>query len=488
MRKTALLILTLIVPLLLFTYTAYNSYGFDDEYFNIAEVIEKYNYSSAYELIKDHLSGRFIDIHPVGSFLINYLLIKALGSWNLVRVAGALLVCVSMWLYWLRISTDWGGGITKLFSYIIICLNPTVLLWGTSLRWYTYCLPIVCIIGFLLYSPNFLKQRKYLFWGLYFFTVSIMFYIETNTAIMILVSFVMLLIQRRKSFHDEWKTILCFGLLAVLFVSRQIYLFLTVLYPAVSGSSEFLPLIRTIAGGGQNFLCGHAVIPVSAAGIALIIANTLLFIVFLLNIKAVASNYSHGFYMLSYVSYILVGIGGKVRNYTPLYPVQGTFLTDIFSRIKSSKLKITILVLYIFGTLWGIHNVITHQDTIRGTWNTPYSDLIDCIEQINPEKNYLVISHNPVFNYHARLHGYNVLNVAEGTGWEDMLNKHEGKAIVLRTYKGSMPMTEFEKFNEYIDSKNITFMKSFAPDKFAGLKRRFDKLYPDYYAEILVLE
>ena len=110
MRKTALLILTLIVPLLLFTYTAYNSYGFDDEYFNIAAVIEKYNYSSAYELIKDHLSGRFIDIHPVGSFLINYLLIKALGSWNLVRVAGALLVCVSMWLYWLRISPDFGGG------------------------------------------------------------------------------------------------------------------------------------------------------------------------------------------------------------------------------------------------------------------------------------------------------------------------------------------------------------------------------------------
>ena len=67
MRKNItvpVLMLSLALQLALFAYTAYNTYGYDDEYFNLGNVE---GYTSLYELVSDHLSGRFVDVHPEGN-------------------------------------------------------------------------------------------------------------------------------------------------------------------------------------------------------------------------------------------------------------------------------------------------------------------------------------------------------------------------------------------------------------------------------------
>ena len=483
--NAALLLVSLVLPLFLFTYTAYNSRGFDDEYFNINHVE---SYSSVHDLINAHFSGKFVDIHPVGSYLINYVLLKLLGSWRLVRTAGAVVSCLSIWLFWYFIAAEGKDNLTAFFAYIFMCLNPTLLLWCTSVRWYTYFFPLICVMGMLFCPPDFLNKRKYLFWGIYFLTASMLFYIESNAAIMIIVSFILILFQRRKSFREEYKVILCLGLLSLLAVSKQIYMFLTVLYPSVKDSGEFYSLMRSIAGGGQNFLCGHAVMPVSAAGIILIIANGLLFLAFIVHFRVAASSYANKFFMLSYAGIIFSGIGGKIRNYVSLSAVHGNFLADTFSSMKSRKIKLTVLALYIIGTAWGIHNVVFHTDTTRGTWNTPYDELIEFLEDCASKESCVVVSHNPVFSYHARREGFTVIDAEANSDWYEKLSAHDGSVIVLRTYKGSMPDEEFRKFNSYIDSRHIVLAKSFGYDKFAAFKRRFDKDYPDYYAELIVTE
>ena len=482
----SLVIISLIIPLFLFSYTAYNSYGYDDEYFNVAHLA---NYSSACELVRDHLSGKLLDIHPLGQYLINYVLIKLLGSWSLVRVAGAIIAALSLWLFW-RYSTCRRkyGILSLLLSYVLICLNPSAMLWCTSIRWYTYFLPLVCIIGVLFNPPEMLNKHKYLFWGIYFSVVSVMYYIETSSAVLIMVSFILLLIQRRTLLKYEYTAVFCYGILSLLAVSRQIYLFITVLYPSVSGSGEFSSLLISFVGGGQNFLSGHAVIPVSISGMILITANFMIFISFIMNFKYVASDWQHKFFVLSYVGLILSKIGGKIRNFIGLAALQEDFVADIFSQIRSKKLKVAILALYCAGTLLGIHNVISHTDTIKGSWNTPYRELIDFLEEYDSARKYTVVSHNPVFSHHAELRGFSVIRADTDQEWLDKLQKLNGTVIMLRTFRGSLPAEKFEKFNSYISSRKITLEQKFGYDRFASFKRLFDKDYPDYYAVIVVTE
>lgn len=239
----SLAVISLVISLFLFSYTAYNSYGYDDEIFNIRHVE---SFSSLYSLMKAHLSGelvdgRLIDIHPLGQYVINYVLLKFLGSRSLVRVAGALIASLSLWLFWryMLAARKWTDNFTVLLSYMLICLNPSMLLWCTGVRWYTYFMPLVCLMGILFEPPECLGSRKYLFWGLYFTVASVMFYLETSAALMISVSFILLLCQRRKTLRQEIGAVLIFGALSLFFVSRQIYILLTVIFPRVAHSGEF---------------------------------------------------------------------------------------------------------------------------------------------------------------------------------------------------------------------------------------------------------
>ena len=479
-----LLVLSIIIPVLLFSFTAYNTYGYDDEMFNVNHVE---SYSSAYELVSEHLSGKFLDIHPLGSYLINYALMNIFGSWNIVRVFGAVIAALSVWLFWRYIVIAGVNDIlTVIFAYVFMCLNPNLLLWCTGVRWYTYFFPLVCIMGMLFSPPKLVSSRKMLFWGIYFITASLMFYIESNAAIMILASFILLLFQRRKVLRDEFRVILCFGVLSLLFVSRQMYLCLTVLYPAAS-SGEIYSLISSFIGGGHHFLSSHAVMPLSVPGLILIAANLILFLAFIMNIKSVSSSYANKFFMLSYAGMIISGIGGKIRNYVSLSAVHGNFLADTFSRIRFRGLKLAVLALYIAGNSWGIYNVMNHTDTTRGTWNTPYGDMISFAKNYEPEK-YIVLSHNPVFSYHVKRLGFNVTDALTDSEWHEKIKAYNGAVIILKTYKGSLSDSAYEKFNGYINDKKIIQSKRFGHDKYAEFKRRFDAGYPDYYAEILITE
>ena len=477
MQRKFLLTLSLIIPLILFSYTAYNSYGFDDEYFNINLAAK---YASAIELVKDNLSGNFVDIHPFGQFLIDYLLVKVLGSWSLVRVFGALFASLSLWLYWLYVikRENYSDPLTILFAYLFICLNPSVLLWCTSVRWYTYFMPLVCLLGSFFSS----KSNKYSFWGIYFLTALIMFYLESCAAIFIIASFILLLIQRRKLFKQEFKTILLLGTLSLILAARQIYLVIKVYLP--HASHEIHSLFNTITQGGWHFLSGHAVMPLSVPGVMLIIANLLLIFFFVINLRKVLSRYSCNLFVLSYSGFIITRIG-KVRNYINLSGLQGDFLSCVYSCIKNKAVKIAILALYIAGNSWGIYNVINHTNTTKGSWNTPYKEIISFIEEYNPEKDFVLASHNPVLNWHAQQHGFRVIDVTQDL---QALKAHTGKAIIVRTYRGSLHRNIFDEFNEYINSQKILLEKKFGRDDFAGFKQRLDKSYPDYYAALLVCE
>ncbi len=343
-------------------------------------------------------------------------------------------------------------------------------------------------MGVLFEPPAFLDSRKYLLWGVYFTVASIMFYIETSAAIIILVSFPLLLLRRRATLKHEIGTVLAFGLLSLAFVSRQIYILLTVIFPRVSSSSEFYSFAASFVGGGHNFLSGHAVIPVSIPGLILIAANIIIFIVFIMNVKGVMSLWRNKFFVFSYAGIIATKIGGKIRNFISMSALLGVFITDVFTLIKNSKLKITVLCMYMFGTAWGIHNVMFHTETAKGSWNTPYSEIIEFLERYDSERQYPVLAFDAVFVHHAEIRGFNVISAEKRHEWRDKIKDIEAPVIVLRTFKGSLTRKEYDAFNEYVSGRKILLEQKFGYDKFAGFKRLFDKECPDYYAVMLVTE
>jgi hypothetical protein len=110
------------------------SYGFDDEFFNIL-LIEKHG-----------LSAFFVtqtkDVHPPLSYIINAVLYRAFGDWGIVRLFSALTLCASFIYLCEHIRTKDGERIATL-TFILLASNPALLLWGTSIRWYAYFLPIL---------------------------------------------------------------------------------------------------------------------------------------------------------------------------------------------------------------------------------------------------------------------------------------------------------------------------------------------------------
>jgi len=68
--------------LILYGFVGYSSFGYDDELFNI-RLIERYGLG-AISIVQQ------TDVHPPGSYLVNWALFTLLGDWKLVRLVGAL--------------------------------------------------------------------------------------------------------------------------------------------------------------------------------------------------------------------------------------------------------------------------------------------------------------------------------------------------------------------------------------------------------------
>ena len=68
---------------ILYCVVAYQSFGYDDEYYNIRLIRE----NGLWDIIKLVESN---DVHPPLSYVINYFLYQLFGDWSLVRVMAGL--------------------------------------------------------------------------------------------------------------------------------------------------------------------------------------------------------------------------------------------------------------------------------------------------------------------------------------------------------------------------------------------------------------
>lgn len=465
----------LAVMLVLFVLTAWHSFGWDDEISSMNIVEEG---RAITELIKYMSSW---DVHPAGQYVICNVLYGVLGSWKYVRVFGAVIVSLSLWLYW-KMTAKPRPDSAVLFSYIFLCLNPSILLWCTSVRWYTWIIPPMCFLGALLHmaGDSFTKRGRLIFWSCYYAVSIILFHIAYCSIIIILVSFACLLWERRKFLHDEMRVICGLGALSVIIVVPQSYIFLTVHFPA--GSSKLVSMITSLVAAGQNFLCGSALVPVSPAGILLLLGSLAVFFAFLFNMKYILSKCPGKFVVISYAVNILLKCAPMARYYTCFHPQAGDFMADSYSCIKNKAAKISVLALYLAGSIWGIANVMTHNDTAKAGWDTPYEDIFRRIDEIDPGHKALVVTSNPTIAYHMKKSGRIAVDIQAHE-----IPAFSGPTIAVKTYVGSLNRRKYDEYVRLIENAATAPGEKLGRDKYAWFKKKMASDYPDYYAEIFTI-
>ena len=487
MKQKFLYVLSLIIILGLFIFVAFNSYGYDDEFYNF-NMIERVD--SLSELISVVNSS---DIHPSGMYVINYILLKLFGTWRAVKVISAIFAASFIWLFWYIMSKNMSRS-AIILSYILICLNPTLLLWCTSVRWYTYFTPLLCVIGLLVKYSDSTKIKSSIFWILYFLLCLIMFHLNYIASIFIITSFLFVLYGRRKFISQEFKFIIGCGFVSLLLVSYQVYILFTVHYPNSTSTGFFIPFTRISVGAGLNYLCGNAVIPVSIAGIMLITANIIMLIFFLLRIKKFCRNINNNFLIGLYSVTMFLFPGGmspsSARQFSTMLPELGIFLANIYETIKNNYLKFVLLFLYSAGTIMGLYNVIAHTDTNKIRWNIPYGEIFDYIAELDPSKEILIVTDDDAILYYKSKEHRNILyrngNVGQDEDLPEKITDWKGSVIVLRGH--SPKSKKYLDFLNQLDSDTNVKKNEFGIDKFAWFKRKIDKEITDYLVKLYFID
>ncbi|AWV91130.1 ArnT family glycosyltransferase [Bradymonas sediminis] len=468
--------LALVFLWVLYGSVGFLSYGYDDEFFNM-NLVEAAD--GALQLAA--LVNR-VDVHPPGSYLLNWLVLKLTGDWSFVRLVGAIMTASSLWLVWKEIARSRPA----FFAFVAIGLNPTLLLWGTGLRWYAYAVTIINLMIYLLLRPC---ERQRIFWGFFFFLSVALVYIGYIGLIIVPVLFLIALTARRQKWRDEWVTIAWTGAAAAALVLPQIIVFFRV--HLQNSSAQFGGYLRSIFGLGFHLFAGQGSYPLTIAGGALIFGNAILLVVSMADIRATLKAPSAQLLLVGSVSLLLTRLTTKYRNLVTLSSAQGAWQSGAYSRIQTRWLRVTTFVLISLGNLWGVVNVASHQNTSKGTWNMPYDEILATIRQRAEHCNAAtLITSDPGIAYYGEALVPTLIYLHRDAHWKSNAEAAEGCIIAIRTFRGSMSRQKAQAYSDFLLSQKArtTEVIDIGFDKNASFKRRFERDIPEYYAYIHVIE
>jgi len=467
--------LSLIVLVILYVAVAWLGPGYDDEFYNINSIESGYTYSGLIELANS------MDVHPPGQYILNKALWSLTGDWSVARSLAACFTAISIWFLWFYVAKD-ASRSTATFAFIAICLNPALLLWCTGLRWYAYFVPVFTLLALLIMKN---PKSSLTFWGSFFLLSLILFMIGYAALILVPAGFVVALYARKEFVLREIKVIATLGLISLFLAAYQLVVFFSVHIKSLS--SQTSGFFQATKGLFLHVLSNQGAMPISLFGLSLISANLLLLWAGLARQRKVLLEPVSGLFILGTLGLFVTKLTGKFRNLVMVSSIQGVFQTKLYESIASKPLLIVVLALFAVGNLGSIYNVFMHQDTTKGSWNTPYSDVLN---DITEKRNTLfcssmqVVTHDPVIAYHAEKLAAVVVNVGQ-QNWREDITNYKGCLATVQTFRGSLPRdlkTEYDALINQLPNKKIRI--NFGQDRFSQFKRRFDPDIPDYYVTV----
>ena len=467
--------LILLYPLLyvLYFYVGFSSPGFDDEFYNISN-IEKLGIG----VIK---AVQTSDVHPPGSYFIDWLLFRIFGRWDAVRGVISILSATSI-LYAVEAVRRKFGNPSGLLCFLLLGLNPAILLWCTSIRWYAFFVPITI---WILIIPA-VSGVKY--WLKCFGGLLLLAYFGYAFVIVAPSIFLLYWISDNDSIKVKLKNILLCGSLFFGLYSYQFVIFFTI--HLKNKTDQISTIARSLLGFWISLIGNQGLFPISFFGVITsigIIGASIIGCSF--SMKRPFFN-SKNKYMMAYgmgsLLSIITGLSGKFRNLVVISPFQSIWLSTIkINNIYLSKLYRLFIFMIIIGNLAGDFNVISHKNTTKNSWNIP---VITIIKYLDNEKtkcggDLVVLSHDPTLsivlekNYFQSISPYSILSTPN-----DILIKQHACVIILETYSGAISEKKYNSMQHELSKleyKNID-RTNFGKDNYFYYKRKLDSRYPEY--------
>ena len=196
---------------ILFLSIAYNSFGYDDEYWNIRMIED----NSLFNLVTKIQTS---DVHPPLSYIINLSLYKLFHNWQIVRLTSAVLYLFTLGYAILKTKEKEA----QLILILLLGFNPTIMFWVTSIRWYAYAVPLLMLLNIPLD-----KNSKF-YWYYFFGGFLILSFLSYIGMILIIPYFIWYFVRQDDLIINRIKKIIIPGGIYILAYIYQVYIFLTV--------------------------------------------------------------------------------------------------------------------------------------------------------------------------------------------------------------------------------------------------------------------
>jgi hypothetical protein len=444
--------------------------GYDDEFTNIV-LVEQY----AHDLLSLMHVANSTDVHPPGSYFINWVLYRLTNDWHYVRLVSGVFTATALFYFYLRFTRAENLR-TQLFGYLTICLSPTLLLWTTGLRWYAYFTPILMLTFCSL-------RRESNPWRYYFclwFGVAILFHIGYAAIVVAPALALYAWLQRRQTIRQDIAPCITLGVIACALCLPQM---MSLLHVHLANSShQTSSMLVSIAGFALNWLSGQGAYPVAPAGISLILGNLLILGILARAPRALGEPPTL-FLLAAEALFVIARLAGKFRNLVVLAPYQGLLQFRIYTLARAEWQRVLLILLFGIGNLWGLVNVATHRDTIKGSWNTPYGEALAAAEQDAQScRKKIALTSDPVLQYALQRSGWIVATERVPSDPPSAVLDSNDCVTVFSTFRGAMSYAKHRLLFTSLDlrARDIA-RREFGRDDYAGFKRRFDSDVPDHY-------
>lgn len=472
----------------LYLYVSYHSYGYDDEYFNIRQIRE-------HDLLSLIQTIQQTDIHPPLSYMINKVLFNILQDWTFVRMVSSVLFLASLFLFCRKTKNP----VINIFFLLFLGLNPSVLLWTTSIRWYAYVLPLLVLLHIV---PAY--DRKWYWW--YFFMICWFICMLGYIGFLLMpVYFLFYWIQDQHKFIHKLKRILLPGSLFILLYVYQFYLFITIHNRTeLTGNQQVFDLFASIQSYVASTFSNQGLFPLTFFGILSIVGMLLICFHGLINVRIYLKEHTFLFLFaaLSIIT-VFTGVAGKIRNLFLIEPSKVSFMLVGMSVKRGRWLWVLGVLFVLVANLAGISNVVQHQQTTKNGWNIKMPETLAKLEGIERKnKATIYFTHHPSFSYHLTTKNKQVVSFYNGLYFDSSLIKTRVQQldtsksydiIFLVNYRGrSITENYFQLMISTIDKMKARAKQvdeyDLHEDPDFRIKQRFYPDYPRYTTRVIHLK
>ena len=452
---------------------AWLSFGYDDEFSNIT-MVERYGLG-----VLKIVEGE--DVHPPGQYFINWLLHTITGDWSLVRLAAALLTALSL-IYATEAIRHRHGDRAAGLLFVLLCLNPALLLWCTGLIWTAYFMPVLVWLSI---TP---ARQDWRYWAKCFGGLLLLGYIGYAVFVVALPVLLLYWTGSQRDTREKIRGMAWGAGIAALLYAWQFHIFLAVHLP--SKGSQVSSLAHNLVGFAVAQLSNQGVFPVSVPAVlsALGVIGLVCLALRADGLGALKHRYAQA-YWIGAIACIALGIAGKFRNLVLISPWQAIWLSTLripANRARSFALCFAALAV---GNLWGDFNVVTHQNTTKNSWNLDLAPVLAALHQADMScgGDLIVVSHDPVLAWHVDQEGYPQLIPFSRYGLSpSVLGARHRCVVVIRSYAGMFDTDAYRKMNDQLATLHYTSQarRQFGTDANFRIKQRLDPRYPEYQFEV----